>query len=100
MPVRHRVRALSCLRDMMNPESIEAAGQRSGHLPSGQLRPLIPRIWPRVLPLEELRSVPGFSRLTGLARKGGPGDLQEARSRRNPPIPLRRHGAHTFGVPQ
>ena len=100
MRLRHRVRALSCLQGMMDPESNEVCWTTVRLLAVRALTPPDPEDRALCLTARETPLGAWLPRLAGLARKGGPGDLQDARTRRNPPIPLRRHGAHTFGVPK
>jgi hypothetical protein len=55
----------------------------------GSPLPLETEDWTRVLPLDRLRSVPGFPRRSGPARKGGCRSPAGARTRNDTPI-LRR----------
>ena len=64
--------SLSPVCGILNTELIDAAGPRFGLSQVRAFTPLGTEDRKPVPPLEKLRSVPGFSRLTGLARKGRP----------------------------
>jgi hypothetical protein len=91
---------MSPLAGILRTELIEAAGQRFGLSPPEAVTPLGTEDRTPCFTARETRSVPGIPRLARPARKGGCGDLQDARTRYVTPPSLcvvydaRAQGAH------
>src|SRR5450759_4193866 len=99
MRLRHRARALSCLRGMLVLELIERPNSGPTPWPQGSYAPWPQGTGPPVSSLEALRSAPGNPRFAGPAQAWvAASDLQATRPRSNPQF-LCATTAPTLGVP-